>query len=257
MKRSNNCEIVAHRGVHDLHPENTIEAFLRAIDLGADAVEFDVRLTADDVPIIYHYYYLDELTNTTGPVFKYTWDQLKNVTIIGTDRSSQYRIPLFRNILELLIGKVGLEIEIKGPEMKSVDIITRVLLDYRDKWDSIEITSYEPYFLRKIQQNFDGLKSDLLIPPSEEWMGLDVAAYMAIERGKLARARAVHLHPSQMTPEVISGVKLAGLDVHAWDVNDQKTMKKMIDLGINRVCTDKFAIVSKSCSEYLNSVDFD
>ena len=45
-------EIVAHRGVHDEFPENTLPAFERAIELGADAVELDVRLTADGVPVV-------------------------------------------------------------------------------------------------------------------------------------------------------------------------------------------------------------
>ncbi|MBN1218885.1 MAG: glycerophosphodiester phosphodiesterase [Anaerolineae bacterium] len=56
-------EIVAHRGAPtEVAPENTIPAFQRAIDLGADAVELDVRLTADHVPVVYHYFYLEEAT---------------------------------------------------------------------------------------------------------------------------------------------------------------------------------------------------
>ena len=49
-------EIVAQRGIPTESPENTIPAFQKAIDLGADAVEFDVRLTSDNVPIVYHYF---------------------------------------------------------------------------------------------------------------------------------------------------------------------------------------------------------
>lgn len=49
--------IVAHRGVPDQSPENTLASFQRAIDLGADAIELDVRLTADQAPVVYHYYY--------------------------------------------------------------------------------------------------------------------------------------------------------------------------------------------------------
>jgi glycerophosphoryl diester phosphodiesterase len=50
-------ELVAHRGVADGAPENTLPAFWKAIELGADAVEFDVRLTRDHEPVIYHYTY--------------------------------------------------------------------------------------------------------------------------------------------------------------------------------------------------------
>lgn len=63
-------EIVAHRGLADQFPENTIPAFEEAIEHGADAVEeLDVRLSADKIPLVYHYYYLHELKNLAGPVF--------------------------------------------------------------------------------------------------------------------------------------------------------------------------------------------
>ena len=51
-------EIVAHRGYHIKFPENSIASYESAITLGADAIELDVRLTADRIPIVYHYYYL-------------------------------------------------------------------------------------------------------------------------------------------------------------------------------------------------------
>lgn len=51
-------KIVAHRGTTS-GPENTLEAFRRALDLGADAIELDVRLTRDQRPVVYHYFYLE------------------------------------------------------------------------------------------------------------------------------------------------------------------------------------------------------
>ena len=60
VARATTLEVVAHRGVAEHAPENTLPAFLRALAVGADAVELDVRLTRDRVPVVYHYYYLDE-----------------------------------------------------------------------------------------------------------------------------------------------------------------------------------------------------
>jgi len=77
-------EVVAHRGVPTEAPENTIASFQRAVDLGADAIEFDVRLTRDRAPIIYHYFYLDEATSASGPVSDYTFDQLQDVEVLGS-----------------------------------------------------------------------------------------------------------------------------------------------------------------------------
>ena len=64
-----NFEIVAHRGIPTEAPENTIASFQRALELGADAIELDVRLTADKIPVVYHYFYLQENTSASGPIF--------------------------------------------------------------------------------------------------------------------------------------------------------------------------------------------
>ncbi|MCG2767226.1 MAG: glycerophosphodiester phosphodiesterase [Anaerolineae bacterium] len=234
-------EIVAHRGVPTEAPENTIPSFERAIDLGADAVELDVRLTRDRVPVVYHYFYLDEATPLSGPIFDYTYDQLRDVEVLGTGGNSikGCRISTLGEILETLGGRIDLEIEIKGPEPESSGIIGSILLDYKHLWPSIGITSYEPALLLDIKQLCSGLPTDLLFPRSEEWMGLDVVAYASAHRARLAGARAVHLHPSQLSPEVVSTVRSHGVDIHAWDVNDEESLNRIVKLGIPKICTDE------------------
>ena len=108
-------EIVAHRGVPTDIPENTLPSFQRAIDLGADVIELDVRLTRDRVPIVYHYFYLDEMTSGTGPIFDYTFDQLQEIEILGNDGNpvNGCKIPTLHEVLETIGGQAGLEIEIK------------------------------------------------------------------------------------------------------------------------------------------------
>ena len=133
-------EITAHRGVHAELAENTLPAFERAIELGADAVEFDVRLTRDLIPIVYHYFYLEESAGLPGTVFDYTWDELQRAQAAGAQAARGRRIPLFREVLEVIGGRIGLEVEIKGPEPECVDIIAGVLQDHRHRWDSMELT---------------------------------------------------------------------------------------------------------------------
>ena len=77
----NYFEIVAHRGIPTEAPENTIASFQRAIDLGADAVELDVRLTSDRIPVVYHYFYLQENTSASGAIFNFSFEQLRRVEI--------------------------------------------------------------------------------------------------------------------------------------------------------------------------------
>lgn len=234
-------EVVAHRGVPTEAPENTIPAFQRAIDLGADAIEFDVRLTRDRVPIIYHYFYLDEATAISGPVFGYTFDQLQDVEVLGAGGNvvNGCRILTLREVLETFGGRIGLEIEIKGPEPESSEIVGVVLCNFRHLWETIEVTSYEPTLLLDIQQRCPGLAADLLFPRSEDWMRLDVVTYLAVHRARLAHARAVHLHPTQLSSKAVSAVRSWGIEVHVWDVNDEQSLNSAMELGIPRICTDR------------------
>ncbi len=223
-------EVVAHRGVVERAPENTLPAFLRALAVGADAVELDVRLTHDRVPVVYHYYYLREITALSGPIYDYTLDQLQAARFLSTSYGTEpasaddWRIPTLIEVLDVIGGKIGLEIEIKGPEPEAPGIVAEVLAKYRQLWDGIEVTAYEPMLLRDIQQRCPGLTTDLLMPRSPDWMRQDVLAYEAIQRGRLAGAKAVHLQATQLSPAVVSVVRSHGLDIHVWDVNDDETL---------------------------------
>ena len=95
--------------------------------------------------------------------------------------------------------------------------------------------------LLAIKERCPGLGVDRLYPRSEPWMKLDVVQYQAIQRARLASARAVHLHPTQLTAQVVAGVRAAGIEVHAWDVNDEDSLDLVTGLGIPRLCTDRFA----------------
>ena len=235
-------EIVAHRGVPDFFPENTIPAFQHAIELGADAVELDVRLTSDQIPVVFHYFYLDEVAPFPGAIFEYTLDQLREIKVRGKDGSQAAKIPTLMEILETIGGQIGLEIEIKGPEPESSKIIADILSNYRNLWKTIEVTSYEPILLTDIQQLCPGLATDLLFPHSENWMKMDVVTYTAIQRTRLAHARAVHLHPTQLTSETIETIRKFGIEVHAWDVNDLPALELVAKFEIPRICTDKFQL---------------
>lgn len=236
-------EIIAHRGVHDIYPENTLVAFEMAVALGADGVEFDVRLSRDKLPIVYHYFYLDRITNLTGPVFKYDAEEIFDAQISGVGNREFFQIPSLKEVLDRLVGKTGLEIEIKGPEPDSSAMIAKLLTDYRNFWDSIEVTSYEPSLLFDLKKRCPGIQVDLLIPRSEPWMKSDVVAYTAVERAKLSGARAVHLHPTQLDHAALQPILNSGLCVHAWDVNDESALEKVRRFSIPRITTDNLQMV--------------
>ena len=234
-------EIVAHRGISTEYPENTIPAFQKAIELGADAIELDVRLTKDKIPVVFHYYYLDEIITLTGPIFDYEYEQLSQAKYLTRPNDSDsLKIPTLIEVLETIGGKIGLEIEIKGPEPESAIIVGDVLQNFKNLWGSIEITSYETTLLLNIREQCPGIITDLLYPRSEPWMNLDVVAYQAANLSRLAYVRAVHLHPSQLSNEVVDYVRKSGFEIHAWDVNDESAVLQIMEYNITRICTDRF-----------------
>ena len=95
--------VVAHRGASAQHPENTIEAFEAAIAAGADAVEFDVRMTADGHAVVMHDPDVSRTTDGTGLVYDMT---LEEVRTLG--------VPTLEETLRCLSGRAAADIEIKN-----------------------------------------------------------------------------------------------------------------------------------------------
>ena len=238
----NSFEIVAHRGVTTQLPENTIPAFQKAVELGADAIELDVRLTRDKIPVVFHYYYLEEMTSVQGPIFNYQYEDLLQAefTWALNGEFDSLQIPTLVEVLEIVGGDIGLEIEIKGPEPEAAIIIGDVLQKFQNIWGTIEVTSYETTLLLKIREQCPGIATDLLYPRTESWMNMDVVAYQAANLGRLAQVRAVHLHPGQLSDEVVNYVRRSGFEIHAWDVNDEQSLQKIMEFNIPRICTDHF-----------------
>jgi glycerophosphoryl diester phosphodiesterase len=232
-------QIVAHRGVTAAAPENTMAAFARALELGIDAVELDVRLTRDHRPVVYHDFYLDDLTTASGPIFARTAADLDRVRVIDRDRSRSHRIPLLEEVLDQFAGRLGLEIELKGPEPEAATAVGKVLARYRSSWERMEVTSFEPALLTGLRAECGGIASALLFPRSEPWMRPDVVAYAALQRARLAGADAVHLDPGQLSDVSVASIRAAGIEVHAHSVNDVASLDLAATLALPWICSDE------------------
>jgi len=231
--------IVAHRGVTAAAPENTIAAFRRALELGIDAVELDVRLTRDHRPAVYHYYYLDEFTTGSGPIFDRTAADLGSLRVRDRDGDASHRIPMLDEVLDEFAGRLGLEIELKGPEGEAAKIVGPLLNRFRSSWNKIEVTSFEPAILVSVRAACRDIATALLFPRSEGWMQQDVVAYAALQRARLSAADAVHLHPSQLNKEVVATIRAGGVEVHAHSVNDEGSLRLAVALELPWICSDE------------------
>ena len=105
--------VVAHRGDSTHMPENTVPAVERAIDIGVDMVEVDVRLTKDGVPILIHSARLEHTTTGRGLVEDHTWEEIRRFDA-GAWKGPEFageRVPSLREVLDLVKGRVPLNLD--------------------------------------------------------------------------------------------------------------------------------------------------
>lgn len=124
-----NILVAGHRGFSETYPENTLESFQAALDLGVDILETDVRVTRDDQLVLFHDSTLDRTTNGTGLVCEHTLEELK-----ALDAGNGYRIPTLMEFLQLVKGYPQLllnielkELPVEGKEEQSYRLCDRVL----------------------------------------------------------------------------------------------------------------------------------
>lgn len=141
--------VVAHRGYAGVFPENTLIAVHKAFDLGADAVEVDVALSADSVPMILHDDTVDRTTNGSGPIRSFTSSQLRALDACSK-AGSQWQpcpVPYAREILEEAHGRGRLLLHLKGSWPNSALDRLVALVHSRDMARDVTVIAFEHYWL--------------------------------------------------------------------------------------------------------------
>jgi len=164
---------IAHRGASGTRPENTRAAFRRAVEVGADMIEADVRLTADDQPLTIHDATLDRTTNGTGRGRDHDLADLRQL-----DAGSWFapecvneRLPALEELVEIAIGRAALLLELKddGVEAATVAAIRR----HGDPRSCI--CSFDDHRLELVRELEAGLPTALIV-------GIDPLSEHEIER---------------------------------------------------------------------------
>lgn len=136
--KNGNTYVVAHRGAHIGIPENTLAAYQKAIDLGCDFVEIDIRKTKDGKFVSVHNSTVDAyVEGVSGKVNDFSLAELKQMNIgkrIGPDWDNE-RIPTFEEILQLCRGQIGIYLDLKEPfVMELIEIIKRYEMERDIVW---------------------------------------------------------------------------------------------------------------------------
>jgi glycerophosphoryl diester phosphodiesterase len=226
--------VVAHRGASAEEPENTLAAFARAVEIGADAVEFDVRLTAEGVPSVLHDDGVDRTTDGVGAVGSLTAAEVAGLTVAGA-----HRVPSLEETLAALSGAIGVDIELKAsaaPPRTVAETIADAVLGFDGP---IVVTSFDPGLLgawRSVTPDVPtGLLATWATPP-------DDALALAVAGGHawiLPFAATVSAAGSAF----VDRAHEEGLRVGVWIVDDPADAVALMRLGVDAIATNDPAVV--------------
>lgn len=217
--------ILGHRGASAVERENTLAAFVRARELGADGVELDVRRTFDGLMVVHH-----DAHFANGEVIVET-----PVSAVPSD------VPTLRDAL-VACGEMFVNIEIKNiavdPDWDPDERVAAgvvALVGELAMTDRVIVSSFGLAAVNAVRAANPAIPTAwLTIPRYDQLRALETAA----EHGHTA------LHPEHtaVTAELCDAARAAGIQINTWTVDDPEEMRRCSDLGVNAIVTNDVAL---------------
>jgi glycerophosphoryl diester phosphodiesterase len=232
--------VVAHRGASSTRPENTIPSFEEAIRLGAGMVEFDVRLSRDDVPVVIHDPAVDRTTDGRGLVHELTAAQLSSLNA-GTE-AVPTPVPTLAEVLRCVSGRAAIAAEIKNipgepafePTREPIVEAVHAELE-RQGFDGAGPRGLvQPILDRRLEARRPGrpdrVPDHRSRPPREALAYAASAGHDMVLPGTRASIPA--------GPSFVDEVHAAGLRLGTWTVDDPETVRMLLDRGFDAVASN-------------------
>lgn len=232
--------IIGHRG-HWKTAENTIRSFHEAVDAGADMIEFDVQLSKDGIPLVFHDYSLKRMAGRGGSVRSRTSKHLTNIPL-----SDDTRIPTLKEALSELLPRVPVNIEMKynhvhyRPLVKAVGECVRELGAEK----RVLVSSFLHYSLQLMNRFFPAITTAPLYltrwtgPPYDD--ELESWAKQNDWDNELPfRRPGLVLHHAMIDEMMVAKLKKLDLVLLSYTVDEPEEMMRLIDLEIQGIITNR------------------
>lgn len=242
-------QIYAHRGLAIDQAENTEGAFRCALDAGAHWIETDVNTTADGQVLVFHDPTLNRLVGRPGRVAEMTWNQLRDLNLVDGGQ-----IPRLRDMLEAF-PETRFNIDLK--DAGSAAEVVRVLVA-AGAVERVRLASFSERRLRQAQRAAQNLGVQIPLSASQPaftffyvlsrihpslWgvlkpltgkfmLPFDAVQVPAYHRVAGRRLRIVDR-------KLLAAARRAGVEVHVWTIDDERTMRELIALGVNGIVTNR------------------
>jgi glycerophosphoryl diester phosphodiesterase len=219
-------QVIAHRGASSQAPENTLAAFEKALELGVDGLEMDVRETKDGELVVVHDATVTRTTNGNGRVKTKTLKQVKALDAgswFGKSFAGE-TIPTLKEVLELSNNKARVFIELKAPRIEEKVLET---IKQQKMLKKTVVTSFNAAYLRRVKElEPKATVGDILLldflAPWRNWGDFDCLLPFWPLIGD----------------SFLKGTKKKGLEVFPWTVNDGGVMEFLSEKKVDGIITD-------------------
>lgn len=237
---SENPIAFAHRGGAHESPENTLEAFRNAVNLGFQYLETDAQLTADGIPIAFHDPCIDRVSDGQGAVEEMTWDELSTV-VIHPDRDGGGKLATIEQLLqEFPDAKFNIDTKSAAVVGPLLDVLVA-----NDALDRVCLASFFDQRLASIRKRL-GDQACVSQGPFE--------TITTLARGLLGQQVDQAMNRPLQIPAAIGPVPVAtsrlvkaahrfGSPVQVWTVDDPETMHELLDIGVDGIMTDRPSVL--------------
>ncbi len=242
--------IIAHRGASAFAPENTSAAFQRAIDDGADGIEFDVRLSKDDVPVVFHDSDLARLAKINRRVADLTAAELAEIDVgswfnrafpkHADEKFAAETIPTLAKTLELLSAYRGLiYIELKSENESLHELAERVcrLIQTTHLLPKIVVKSFNLEGIKIVKSLVPQIRTAALFEPKV--LTILQKKKRILEEARNFHADEISIHHSMATVNFVRRARENGFSTVIWTVNNIAWIAKARNFGIGTIITNK------------------
>jgi Glycerophosphoryl diester phosphodiesterase len=247
--RENPPLIIAHRGDSAFAPENTLAAFRKAVEAGADGIEFDVRISKDGVPVVFHDSTLKRISRREGRTSSFTAEELASVDV-GAWFNGKYParadekfygegVPTLEKLLSFLEGYDGrLYLEMKGSRAEVSALTERVaeIIRRSEFLPQMIVKSFKLEAVAKIKTLLPEVKTAALLAP--KILTLLKKQSRIIECAREHSVDELSLHYSLATKKLVRKASAEGFRTTIWTANHTMWVRRAAEIGIYAVITN-------------------
>ena len=240
--------VLGHRGASAYAPENTAPAFKLAIEMKADGVENDIRMTSDGVYVVSHNSTIQERSDGEGQVELMTYDELLKYDF-GYKSGEQFKGTKILTIKEFL--EIVKDMDVINIEMKPLEPFVNRKLAYNSIYESIVeyncidrviVSSFDHGALLELKEAYPMIKTGLLYARS-------LTLQETLDMIETFKADAIHPHHSVLTPEIAAACREKGILMNPWTVDCEPDVLKCKELGVTGIISNVPDIVLKILKE--------